>query len=114
VLSFPAKPGDGAVVAVCVELAGDAERGPWRGCVVQVCLQKLVLDILHQTEAEDRRRNAENGVVVGDRGNEAGLLKVATRSVHATGDGEDVMHAAIQRAVRIPDKANLANWPVAS
>src|SRR5262249_48317688 len=66
-------------------------------------------DGLDQARAEHRRRDAEDDVVLRNRGGEVVLSQVAARgvagSVAAAGDGEEGVNAAIALEARLADRA---------
>jgi len=112
VLGLPAEARDGAVVAVAVEFAADAEGGLLAGVVGEVADQRDIGDCLDQSEAEGRRGNAERDVVgVG----EVLLHQVAAGwFVGPPVNGEEGMNATVGRAVGIADEARLHDRPVGS
>src|SRR5208282_3457088 len=128
VLGLPSEFGDGAVVAAAVGLAGDAQVLFGGGVGVHVGEDGGIGDVFHQSGAEDRSGNAEDDVVQRIHLFEVGLREGAglelaggagsVGGVHAAGDGEQVVDAAVGRAgefaVRADDEdeAGLAHRPI--
>src|SRR5207302_6194764 len=105
VLRLPAEAADRSVVAVVIESPGHADVVIL--LVVEVREQRRIVDVLHQTGAEGRRRDAEDYVVRLDGPIEAGLRNAGSgragatrRSVDTSDDRVEIFHAAI-RPVRI-------------
>src|SRR5262249_12805181 len=73
-----------------------------------------VWNVLHQAETEGGRGNAENDVGVGKLLSEIRLRYVAARRIAAPSYREQVMHAAVERTVRIEDEPRLANRAIRS
>ena len=97
VLRLPAQAADGSCVAFPVRMAGDAQRPLEIQVSVFVVEDRGVLDGFNQAGSEHRCGNAENHVTW-----EAGkvrLTNIAARSVHTTGDGEEIMDTAVANRV---------------
>jgi len=95
ILRFPSETRDGAVVSRGVEAPADLQRRPGRLRGVEAGLQNSVRSRLHQSHAEDRRRNAENDVLARQVAREIRLRQGAAFRVRPAGDGEQSMNAAI-------------------
>jgi len=100
------------VVAAPVECAVDRVAGLGVVVVREVRDERVILDRLEQAQAERRRRDPEDHVVVGELSREVGLREVTTGCVGAPGDGVERVHAAIVAAVRVADEARLADRAV--
>src|SRR5262249_11323416 len=80
---------------------------------VEVAPQGLVGRVFHKAFAKSRNRNAEGNVAVLQLRREVWLLQCApVRRVDAPGNGEQIVHSAVRRAVRVEDKARFPDRPV--
>jgi hypothetical protein len=83
------------------------------GCVIGlVCQDHLVRDLFDQAYAKHRGGNPEDHIAACELLREVRLRELAARRVRPTGNGEQVVDAAVRRSVRIPHEPRLAYRPV--
>src|SRR5215467_5771342 len=94
-------------------MCGNASRLLVRLQGIQIVGQGQVRHVLNKTFAERRDRNPERDIPVLQLRGEVRLLQDAPgRRIRASGDGKQIVNAAIGSAVRISDKAGLQYWAV--
>src|SRR5262249_48018270 len=101
-----------AVVAAGIEMSGDTEGRRLLCNSRDRRLKPRILNVFHQAEAVRGRGYAEDGVVGSDRGRKVRLRQGATSRVRASGDGKQIMDAAIRRSIGVLDETHLADRTV--
>ncbi len=101
--------GDRPVVSGGVEPSEDPQALLRAGARGEIRLQGQVRNVFDQPESESRGRNPEDHVPILLLDGKVGLGQIASRRIHAAGDGVKTVDASIQRAVWILDEASLAH-----
>src|SRR5215813_6805063 len=112
VLGLPTEAGYCAVVGAAVGNSLDAELRAYSGAVVMAFEYLSILDRINQSHAEHLKWNPKSHVVVGDFPLEIGLLNTApsdARVISSPDNGEQLMHAAVARAVRFEEKPDFSD-----
>ena len=77
------------------------------GALVMASEYLSILNRINQSQAEQLKRNPKSHVAIGDLPLEIGLLNIAPRDgrvISSPDNGEQLMYAAVTRAVRFEDK----------
>ena len=105
VLRFPAEPGNGPVIAAGVKTSFDSQGALGGAEGSKIFRQGFLGRVLDKTFAEGGNGNAQRDVAILDLGGEIGLLQgAAGGGIHASGDGKQIVYAAVGSAVSIFDE----------